>query len=128
MKHRNAIAIFVLTIVLTLSGCAARPLHPGAVNQFDSQSYDILLVTDSVIQSVKTDLNNGVFSATVAPKVKDAVNYLITAYNIADTAYRTYHAAAIAGTVTPSQQSAVSASLVDVANATQSLINAKAGK
>ena len=118
----------VIFLALALTGCASRPIHPGAVNKFDSDAYDILLVTDNVIQTTRADLSNNVFSTTVAVNVKNALNGLITAYNAADIAYKTYHASAIAGTATPAQQAAVTNTLGQVQVATTVFVNAKAGK
>lgn len=128
MGHRKFKFAAVLLLTIALVGCAARAIHPGSVNKFDSEAYDVLLVTDNVIQSTKTDLANNVFSAGVAAKVKDSVNYLIQAYNTADIAYKAYHAAAVSGGATPAQQAAVTSSLNNVSSATSALVNAKAGK
>jgi hypothetical protein len=129
MKYRKSKAVLVVLLALTIAGCAAkRPIHPGAGNQFDSNAYDALLVTDSIITSTRTDLNNNVFPPSIAPKVKDAINYVITAYNAANTSYRIYHAAVANGTVTPAQQAAVSDGLNQISGATTALVNAKAGK
>jgi hypothetical protein len=121
--------VLVLSLLALLSnGCAARPVHPGAVNKFDSDAYDALLVTDSVIQTTRADLVNNVFPPSIAPNVKDSLNYLIRAYNVADIAYRTYHTAALSGSATPVQQADVTTALNQVSNATSTLVNAKAGK
>ena len=117
-----------LILLLLLAGCKAYQTHPGSVNTFDSVSYDSVLVAHSVIESTKTDLANNVFSAAVAPKVKAALNDLVTAYNIADSAYQAYHAAAVAGTATTSQANAVTAGLAQVGTASEALTSAKAGK
>ena len=126
-RHKRSLVLF-LAVALTLSGCAARQIHPGAVNKFDSDAYDALLVTDSIIKSTRTDLENGVFPASIAPKVKDAINYVITAYNAANTSYRVYHAAVSTGTATAQQQAAVSDGINKMASATSALTQAKAGK
>lgn len=120
--------VSVLLLAAVLTGCAARPIHPGAKNKFDSDAYDALLVTDSVIQSTKAALTNNSFPAAIAPKVKDALNYVITAYDATDTSYLVYHAAVIAGAATPAQQAAVSDGLNKLSSATTALVNAKAGQ
>ncbi len=119
---------FFLSLTLLLTSCAAQQIHPGAVNQFDSTTYDALLITHSVIETTKTDLASGVFSATLSPKVKTAVNELITAYDAADKLYINYHNAAIAGTSTTVQMTNVSNAIQSVNNATTALTNAKAWK
>lgn len=91
-------------VVLTATGCAsltssqtgAVAPHPGAINTLDSQAFDTLVTAKSVIDGTKTDLNNGVWSATIAGKVKAALNNeVIPAYNVADTSYKLYHTAAV---------------------------------
>jgi hypothetical protein len=111
-----------------LTGCAARQIHPGAANSFDSQVYDALIVSHSVIETCKADLANGVFSPTLAPKIKTALNDLIKAYDVADTVYQAYHTAAMAGTATTAQATAVSDAIQNVNNSTSALAAAKAGK
>ena len=121
------LAVLALSVLL-LAGCAARPIHPGAANKFDSDSYDALLVTDNVIQSTRTDLANNVFPSSIAPKVKESLNYLITSYNAADIAYKAYHVAMTSGNGASSAQiAAVTTSLNQVSAATSTLVNAKAG-
>src|SRR5271156_3502939 len=87
-----------LALVLALTGCAAHVVHPGSANKFDSDAYDSVLVTHSVIETTKTDLANNAFPASIAGNVKTALNDLITGYNAADAAYQAYHNAALAGT------------------------------
>jgi hypothetical protein len=126
-----------------LSGCAARPIHPGTANTFDSKVYDTMLTTDQVIKSTKTELANNSFSATLASQVKAALNILITVYNDADTLYcnppanagptdscaaGSYHMLALAGQTTPAADAAMQAKLTTVDSATQSLITAKGTK
>jgi hypothetical protein len=121
---------FVLVLVLFVVGCASQTyvVHPGAVNVFDSQSYDTLLVTHSVIESTKADLAAGKFPGSVGTSVSTALNALVTSYNVADTAYLTYHAAASAGTLTAVQQTSLTSALDNVNVATTNLTSAKAGQ
>jgi hypothetical protein len=117
-----------LIAVLILAGCAARPIHPGAANKFDSDSYDAVLVAHSVIDTTKTDLANGAFPVSIAPTVKTALNALIASYDLADSAYLAYHSAALAGTATTAQSTAVTNALNDVNAKTSALTSAKAAK
>jgi hypothetical protein len=118
----------MLVAVLLIAGCAAQhPIHPGAANQFDSTSYDTLLVAHSVIESTKADLAANKFPDALAAKVKQSLNVLIQAYDVADTAYLSYHASAIAGKATPADQTALQTKLNDVGNATTALTSAKGG-
>lgn len=119
----------ILILCLFLTGCAAKTytVHPGAVNTFDSQSYDSLLVAHSVIETCKADLAAGKFPASIAGNVKTSLNDLVTAYNVADTAYLAYHAAAVQGTATTAQTTAVTNALQGVNTATGNLTAAKGG-
>lgn len=118
----------VILLAAALAACAARPIHPGAANSFDSTTYDTLITAKSVIDSTKVDLANNAFPVNVAPTVKTAVNGLITAYDALDTSYTIYHKAALTGSATQAQTDDVNAKLSQVNTATQSLTSAKAGK
>lgn len=119
---------FYAGLAVLLVACAARPLHPGSANAFDSNSFDSLIVVKNVIDSTRTDLANNAFPANITGNVKTALNALIQAYNIADSAYLTYHAAAIAGTATPAQQADVQAKLNTMNNGVSTLTSAKGGQ
>lgn len=119
----------ILALALAGAGCTkAYVQHPGSVNTFDSQSYDFLIATKAIIDQTRTDLANNIFTGKVQADVKIAENGLITAYDVADTAYVVYHTAAVAGTATAAQIQAVSTTQSQVQTATQALTNAKAGK
>jgi len=127
---RRITLIPLLALILTI-GCTKNPVSapiPGSANAFDSSSYLTLVTTDSVIQSTKVDLTAGNFSASVAPTVKSALNILIQAYDVANTAYLAYHTAALANTATPAQQQAVASNLSTMEAATSNLTVAKGGK
>lgn len=126
MRKRKVLPFLLLVTALT--GCgAAHVTHPGAANKFDSDSYDTVLVTESLITTTKADLANNLFPASIAGNVKDALNKLIQGYDIADTAYKTYHAAALAGQATTAQQAALTADLTNLNSQTAALTTAKAG-
>lgn len=118
----------VVSIALALTGCPKQTLHPGAANQYDSTSYDAVLVAHSVIETTKTDLANNVFPAAIAGNVKTALNALVTAYNVADTAYQTYHTAALAGNASQAQIDTLNAAMTDMQTKSAALSTAKAGK
>jgi hypothetical protein len=119
----------IVVLALLLSGCAAASVHPGAANTFDSGAYDKLIVAHSVIESTKTDLSNGAFkNATIELNVRVALRGLIKAYNIADTAYKVYHNAAIAGQATSQQEATLTDGLISVQASTTALTQTKAGK
>jgi len=116
---------FVLCLATT--GCIHNKPVAGSGNQFDSDSYLALVGIDTTIKNTEAALNNGSFSGSVQIAVYDATKALVTAYNIADTAYLTYHTAALAGTDTPAQQADVSNKLQAAQAAINTLVKAKAG-
>ena len=117
--------VLTMGLVLAMTGCAARPIHPGAVNVADSVAYDSLLTTKAVIDQTKTDLANNAFPAKDVPAIKAALNGLITAYNTLDTALTIYHNAFTAGTVTQAQADAVTNASSSVKSAVTTLTSAK---
>lgn len=119
--------ISALALVVLLCGCAkstSTPI-PGSANTFDSQSYLSLVTADSVIQSTKADLTADKFPASIAGNVKTALNALIQSYDVANPVYVAYHTAALAGTATATQQTAVTSALADVSAKTSALTSAK---
>jgi hypothetical protein len=127
-RSRSLACIAVFALAISLTSCAARPVHPGAANSFDSAAYDSLLVTHSIIESTKTDLaTSETFPASIVGNVRTALSYLIDSYNIAQKAYVTYHAAALLGKATPEQATAVQNGLTDTSLKTQALTAAKNG-
>jgi hypothetical protein len=142
--HMNFIRITCLAAILVFSGCAKHVTHPGTANAFDSDAYDTLLVTRSVIETSKTDLAAGSFPASISANVKTALNTLITAYNALETAYcgtpitntqgtlqcdsASYHANAMTGTATPAQTAQITALCNQVSSATTALSAAKGGR
>jgi hypothetical protein len=122
-------SLLAIVFCLILVGCSQNPKPvTGAVNQFDSDSYLALVTTDAVIQQTKAGLNAGSFPTSYVPAIKSTLNNLIVTYDIADTAYGVYHAAAVAGTVTAAQKAAVSSGLTSIQNATSALVTAKGGQ
>jgi len=122
---RSSLLVITLTICFVLSGCAARPIHPGAVNVADSVAYDSLVTTKAVIDQTKADLTANAFPANEVPTIKAALNGLITAYNTLDTALTVYHNAFSAGTVTQAQADAVTNASSAIKGAVTALTSAK---
>jgi predicted lipoprotein len=89
---------FLITAVLALSiwGCAPGPTtHPGAVNSFDSTSYDTLVTAQAALEQAKTQ-----FAST--PAAVPYLNKAISAYNVAEAGWQAYHSTA-GGSVTATQ-------------------------
>jgi hypothetical protein len=127
-------------IFFVLAGCAKGPIHPGTANRVDFSVYDSLLTTHSVIESTKGELASGAFPPDVQPRVKNALNVLITAYNDADVLYcnppagagptdncaaTSYHSIAMAGQSTPASDAAMQAKLTSMNSAVSALATAK---
>jgi hypothetical protein len=119
----------VLAMVLAVSmiGCSSanyKP-HPGAINLLDSQAYDVLISTHAVIEQTKADLAGGVWSASIASKVKTVLNTgVVPAYNVLDTTYQAYHNAN-----NPTDPgTAVQTAVTNVTNQTAVLAAAKVGR
>jgi hypothetical protein len=121
--------LFMLCVVgVSLSGCAHQAttttppaaLAPGAVNQFDQDSYAALMAAQASLNSLKASYTSdpGGLAALKAP-----LNQAIADYDIAEIAYQTYHAAALTGSSTTAQQTAVTTALTNVQSDLQ-----KAGK
>lgn len=102
----------------TLTGCkpatSTTPpaaLAPGAVNQFDQDSYATLMAAQASLNSLKQSVAQD--PANLA-SLKPILNQAISDYNIAEAAWQVYHAAAQAGSATTAQQTAVTTSLTAV--------------
>ena len=136
----KALKMILGVMWFVLAGCAARPIHPGTANKLDSGVYDALLTTHSVIESTKGELASGTFPPEVQPRVKSALNILITAYNDADVLYcnppagasptdsctpTSYHSIAMAGQSTPTADAAMQAKLTSMNSAVSALATAK---
>ena len=87
----------------------------------------VSLKRNVALKFLKADLAANKFPPAIAAKVKAALNVLIESYNVADTAYLAYHGAALAGTATPADQTALQDKLNTVSNATTALSSAKGG-
>lgn len=128
MKYLKTLAL-VLALTLSL-GCAKRVVVanvPGSVNAFDSETYLSLVTTDSLIQSTKASLASNSFPVAWVGNVKQSLNALVQAYDVANLSYQAYHTMALAGTLTPVQQAAVSSNMAAVQTATVNLTSAKGG-
>jgi hypothetical protein len=128
-KRKITVAGLVLVLAIFMSSCAAKhPIQPSTANKFDSDSHNVLMATDNIIKTTGQDLTAGKFPSGMDTNVKDALNSLIRAYNEADKVYRDYRDAVMAGTVTSSQQAAVTSELNNVSKATNTLTAAKTPK
>ncbi len=87
---RYAVLLFIAITMTLTTGCAKKTVavHPGAISNFDSYAYDILLVEQDAINQAKAAYT----ANSLPPEAKDPLNYAITQYNAAQTAWQAYHA------------------------------------
>ena len=94
-QKQTAVLCLLFTIQL-LAGCNKKiPVHPNAISNLDSYSYDILLVEQSTINSAVASYKAGTLPATA----KAPLNTAIDQYNVAQGAWQSYHAGGGNGTV-----------------------------
>lgn len=103
---RRVLAVQILA--LALAGCAARPIHPGAVDRIDSTAYDTLIVAQAVLDEAKAQIKSGKLPASS----KTIVNQAGAAYDVARQALKTYHESA--ADVRAGDAAALSRALADV--------------
>jgi hypothetical protein len=127
---KKLLTSLVLGLALSATGCGVFHAHapvPGAVNSFDSDTYLGLATAKGVIDQTKADLASNAFPASIADKVKSAVNDAVKTYNVADVTYQAYHNAAVQGTSTPAQQAAVTTAVNNLNTSIKAVTAAKAG-
>lgn len=79
--------------VMLLAGCAHQvnaPLPAGALNTFDADSFRTLADAHAAVQSIQGDVAGG--KLTLDDGQKTVLNKAITDVNMADHAYKLYHA------------------------------------
>jgi hypothetical protein len=83
---------FVLIGILAFAaiGCTKKhvAVHPGAISNLDSYAYDVLLVEQDAIKSIESSYATG----TLPTSSKAAINTAVAQYNIAESAWQSYHA------------------------------------
>jgi hypothetical protein len=96
--HVLALALLLVLAVaspLAFNACAVRsvPLHPGAFNVFDSQTYDVLKIAQAAIKQARADIDATPSFAPYRPQF----NQVSAAYNAAIAAFKVYHGAGAGG-------------------------------
>jgi hypothetical protein len=121
VRKRIPIPITLALAVLLMSACAKKTYvqHPGALNIFDSQAYDTLLVSQDALNSAKAEFAAGRLPASVKPLINGAVK----AYNVARASWLTYRA-----TQTPADQAALQKALVDLTAAVAAIPKSQGGQ
>ncbi len=110
----SALLLVALLFVGASTGCV-HVAHPNQINAFDGSAYDTLIATQAALTELRTKM-------TAYPQYKPQFNDLVAAYNLAQSAYKTYH---IAGTAnTPQTQAALQTQLTDVVSQLSKLLTA----
>ena len=79
--------VSVLLACLLLSGCIFKAkIHPGAINDFDSKTYDLLLVMNGML----TEAKNQYAAGKIPVSSKWVINNAGASYNIAREAWLAY--------------------------------------
>jgi len=123
---------FLVSFALGLSGCSTlktpHTVAPGstvAATPLDSDTYNLLLLTQNLIDGTRAALAANEFTTVATPFVKQGLNQLINAYDALYASYGPYHAAVLAGTATAAQAAAVTSATAAVNAATTALTTAK---
>ena len=88
MLYRKSSTPVSLCVVLLIGmiGCQPRQVHPNAVSQLDSDTYDALVTANAAINSAKDQLATSALPASAG----QTINYTVAAYNTAGGAWLTY--------------------------------------
>lgn len=77
----------LLSLVVMLGCQKTVTVHPGAISNFDSYSYDILLVEQDAINTARAQFVSGQLPAAA----RESLNVAIDQYNAAENVWQTYH-------------------------------------
>jgi len=84
---KKLITMLSLVVIMGSLGCGKKvAIHPGAISNLDSYSYDVLLTEQDVLIAAKADVLAGTLNA------KDQVNTAIAQYNTTQGLWQVYHA------------------------------------
>src|SRR5437870_269734 len=82
--------VLIIVLLLVTAACAARlTMHPGAVNQIDSASYDALLIAEAAIDQARREYQ----AHRLPDSAKGPLDTLIRYYNVAHESWLAYRGA-----------------------------------
>lgn len=85
---------FLVFFLLCFAGCGHAPIiHPGAVNSFDSNTYDALITVGAGILQAKS------LVAEQFPQFKGEFNKVNQSYRALEDSYKVYHIALTQGLI-----------------------------
>ena len=104
-----------LMLLLLLAACAANryTVHPGALNQADSITYDTLLVAEAAIDAARADFKAG----QLPDSTKPAFDTLVRSYTVAREAWLTYRGAIAANQPADAYLTQLNTNLTNLSNA-----------
>ncbi len=114
-----SLAMSLISICMSLSmlSCAAKApatLRPGALNAFDSATFNTLVTIQAALEEASKEASN-------LPTIKPEVNKAIDLYNAAEISYKAYHEALEAGK--PTDQASLDKLIRDLSVAAASVID-----
>lgn len=103
-----------LLILLTLlPSCHGYMVHPGAVNTFDSVTYDTIMAAQTTIEVARVQFKNGV----LPERLKPVFNHLVDVFNVAYPAHQVWHELMLKNEPASTQLTALNKSLTELSTA-----------
>ena len=125
MRIIGVLAVCFLILMLPV-GCVkatsttpTAALFPGAVNSFDQTSYTTLMTAQASYNSLLASYKA---NPTVLADLKSPLDAAATAINLAEQAWKIYHAAAASSTTTPAQLATAQANVTSSLTAAQTAL------
>jgi hypothetical protein len=112
---KTPVLVLLFPLLLSVSACIAQPyiVHPGAMNQTDSVTYDTLLIASTAIDTARTDYQAG----RLPDSTKPAFNTLVRSYNVARESWLTYRGAIATNIPSTDYFNQLNKNLLDLSNA-----------
>jgi hypothetical protein len=115
--------VLMIPLLLSTAACAANRyvIHPGALSQADSVSYDTLLVAETAIDSARADFQAGRLPDSTRP----AFNTLVRSYTVARDSWLTYRGAIATNVPSADYFNQLNKNLLDLSNALRGFTEAQ---
>jgi hypothetical protein len=116
--------LLMIPPLLSASACAAAhyTVHPGALNQADSVTYDTLLIAKAAIDNARADYQAG----NLPDSTKAAFDALVRAYNVAHESWLTYRGAMAANQPTATYLTQLNQNLLNLSAALRAFTEGEA--
>jgi hypothetical protein len=121
---KSMVFLLALPLLLSTSACAAThyTVHPGALNQADSVTYDTLLIAETAIDDARADYQAG----RLPGNTKSAFDTLVRCYNLAHQSWLTYRGAIAANLPAAAYFNELNQNLTDLTNALRAFSESEA--